>query len=59
MTIVQPIVKPNTDAMLAHLDHLFGGYLDGYHDGLIELAWTDTRPDDAGKYRLRRAALRH
>src|SRR6516162_1384135 len=24
MTIVQPILKPNTEAMLAHVDHLFG-----------------------------------
>jgi hypothetical protein len=57
MTIVQPIVKPNTDAMLAHLDHLFGGYLDGYHDGLIELSWTATMPDQNGKYALKYARL--
>lgn len=43
--------------MTAHVDHLFGGYLDGCHDGLIELAWTDTRPDDAGRYRLKNAKL--
>lgn len=43
--------------MTAHVDHLFGGYLDGCHDGLIELAWTDTRPDEAGRYRLKNAKL--
>ena len=34
-------LRPNGDQMLRHLSHLFGGPLDGYHDGLIELAWTD------------------
>ena len=28
--------------MREHLEHMFGGYLDGFHDGLIELAWTET-----------------
>ena len=55
--VVQPILRPNAELMLAHLDHLFGGYLDGYHDGLIELAWTDTQPDKNGKHSLRHARL--
>jgi hypothetical protein len=55
--VVQPILRPKADLMLAHVDHLFGGYLDGYQDGLIELAWTDTVPDQDGKYRLRHARL--
>jgi hypothetical protein len=42
--------------MRAHLEHLFGGYLDGCHEGLVELAWTDTRPVE-GKYALRHAGL--
>jgi hypothetical protein len=29
MTIVQPILKPNTEAMLAHVDHLFGWVTQG------------------------------
>lgn len=42
--------------MRQHVDHLFGGYLDGYHDGKIELCWTDTQPDPAtGKHNLRHA----
>jgi hypothetical protein len=42
--------------MRRHVDHLFGGYLDGYHDGKIELCWTDTAPDPAtGKHNLRHA----
>ena len=49
--------SPNAAAMRAHLEHLFGGYLDGFHDGLIELAWTDTRPDKNGRYALRHAAM--
>jgi RecA-family ATPase len=55
--VVQPILRPNAELMLAHLDHLFGGFLDGYHEGLIELAWTDTRPNEGGKYSLRHARL--
>lgn len=53
--VVQPIFTPDTEAMRAHVEHLFGGYLDGCHDGLIELAWTDTRPDADGRYRLSNA----
>jgi RecA-family ATPase len=53
---VQSILTPDTVAMRAHLEHLFGGYLDGCHEGLVELAWTDTKPID-GKYALRHARL--
>ena len=49
--------SPNAAAMRQHLEHLFGGYLDGCHDGLIELAWTDTQPDKTGRYPLRHAAM--
>lgn len=38
--------------MRRHLEHLFGGDLDGLHEGLIELAWTDTSDGS-----LRHAAL--
>jgi len=54
--VVHPIFTPDMDAMRAHLEHLFGGYLDGCHEGLVELAWTDTKPID-GKYALRHARL--
>lgn len=49
---VQPILSPDAAAMRQHLEHLFGGDLDGAHDGLIELAWTD-----GSDGRLRHAAL--
>jgi RecA-family ATPase len=49
--------QPNVTAMRQHVEHLFGGWLDGYHDGLIELAWTETTPDAAGRYRLKHARL--
>lgn len=39
---MQPSMKPNAELMYQHLEHLFGGFLDGCHDGLIEIAWTDT-----------------
>lgn len=55
--VVQPIFTPDVAAMRQHVEHLFGGYLDGCHDGLIELSWTDTRPDQAGRYRLANAKL--
>lgn len=55
--MVAPILTPNQDDMLAHLEHLFGGYLDGCQDGLIELAWTDPAPKEDGRYPLRHAEL--
>lgn len=54
---VQPIMQPNADLMLEHVEHLFGGFLDGYQEGLIELAWTTTKPDAGGRYRLTNARL--
>jgi hypothetical protein len=38
---VRPILEPDAGQMLCHLEHLFGGDLDGCHEGLIELAWSD------------------
>jgi hypothetical protein len=52
-----PTLVPNRADMRAHVEHLFGGYLDGHHDGRLELAWTDTMPDAAGRYRLAHAAF--
>ncbi len=40
---VRPIVEPDAEQMLRHVQHLFGGDLDGCHEGRIELAWTDFR----------------
>jgi hypothetical protein len=54
---VHTLFVPDADAMRDHLDHLFGGYLDGMHDGLIELAWTDTKPGQDGRYSLRHAMM--
>ncbi len=55
--VVTSMFKPGIEAMQQHVEHLFGGYLDGCHDGLIELAWTDTKPDAGGRYRLNNAKL--
>ena len=30
--VVQPLFAPIMDTMRAHVEHLFGGYLDGCHD---------------------------
>lgn len=40
---VSPMFKPDEAAMLRHLEHLFGGNLDGKHEGKIEIAWRDER----------------
>lgn len=55
--VVTPILQPDASAMQAHIEHLFGGFLDGCQEGLVELAWTDTRPDESGRYRLKNARL--
>jgi hypothetical protein len=54
---IHSLMRPNPEVMMRHLDHLFGGYLDGYHDGLIELAWTQSHPDAGGRYKLTHAQL--
>ncbi|MBM3555581.1 MAG: hypothetical protein FJX47_08515 [Alphaproteobacteria bacterium] len=36
-----PAVEPAPERMLRHLEHLYGGFLDGCQNGRIELAWTD------------------
>jgi hypothetical protein len=51
---VVALLQPDKDAMMLHLEHLFGGFLDGCHDGLIELAWTN--PVDG---KLKHAELFH
>lgn len=48
----QPIFAPNAETMREHVEHLFGGYLAGCQEGLIELAWTD-----ATTHALRHASL--
>lgn len=41
MTTLAPISEPNAQAMLRHVELVFGGGFDGALDGLVELAWTD------------------
>lgn len=40
---VASILEPDTEAMRRQLEHVFHGDLDGTHEGLIELAWSDAR----------------
>jgi hypothetical protein len=40
---VQPMIEPDPEQMRRHVGHLFEGFLDGCHEGKIELAWTDGR----------------
>jgi hypothetical protein len=49
---VQPMIEPDAEQMRRHVAHLFEGFLDGCHEGRIELAWTDGRDR-----RLRHAAI--
>ena len=55
--VVSPIREPDAELMRQHLLHLFGGDLDGCHDGLIEIAWTRPTPDEKGRHPLDYAAL--
>ena len=53
MAEVVPVIKPEPDVMFTHLCHLFDGDLDGYHDGLFEIAYTDSsNPKAPSKARL-------
>ena len=52
MSNVQPMYEPDPVQMRRHVGHLFEGWLDGCHEGRIELAWTDGRDG-----RLRHAAI--
>jgi hypothetical protein len=52
MTNVKPMIEPDPAQMRRHVGHLFEGWLDGCHEGKIELAWTDSQD---GK--LRHAAI--
>src|SRR5262245_58780677 len=47
------VVRPDRKVMLEHIEFVFGDWLDGHHEGLIELAWTDSEPP----YALRHARL--
>jgi len=40
---IQPIFEPDAAQMRRHVGHLFEGWLDGCHEGRIELAWTDAQ----------------
>jgi hypothetical protein len=55
--VVSPIREPDAELMRQHLLHLFGGDLDGCHDGLIEIAWTRPTPDEKGRHSLDGASL--
>ena len=41
MSNVAPMLEPDAAMMRRHVGHLFEGWLDGCHEGRIELAWTD------------------
>ena len=51
-----PSFEPDPDAMRQHLEGLFAETFDR-PDGLIELAWTDPKPDVSGRYKLSHARL--
>lgn len=50
------IFEPNPDAMRQQIEILFAETFD-QPDGLIELAWTDPKPDSSGRYKLSHARL--
>lgn len=56
-TNVEPMLEPNLEQMQAHLEHLFGGDLHGYHDGLIEIARQANMPNASGRFPVNHAEL--
>jgi hypothetical protein len=40
---ISPDLVPDLEQMRRHVEHLFGGFLDGCHEGRVELAWSDPR----------------
>ena len=57
--MVAPVndLVPDRAAMIAHLEHLFGGFIEDA-DGLIEIAWTADKPHPVnGKYALQHTRL--
>lgn len=56
-TNVEPMLEPNIEEMQAHLEHLFGGDLHGYHDGLIEIARQANVPNASGRFPVNHAEL--
>lgn len=48
-------LEPDRASMLRHLEHLFGGDLDGCQNGWIELAWNRPTKNAEGKYPLENA----
>ena len=40
---VHSLVEPDRDMMRAHVEHLFGDWLDGCHDGQIEVVYSDAK----------------
>lgn len=51
MTAVETL-EPNEQEVREFLDFLFGGDLGGRHDGVVEIAWTSSQPDRAGRHPL-------
>lgn len=41
MSDILPDLVPDHEQMRRHVEHLFGGWLDGCHSGRVELAWSD------------------
>lgn len=47
-----PNLEPDRDAMLRHLEQVFGGAYEGAIDGLIELAWIDPQTGSLSRGQL-------
>jgi hypothetical protein len=50
--MVTPLFKPNQDAMMEMVNHLFGDVPAAYGDGLVELAWRDVATGKLNNGRL-------
>ena len=49
---IRPDLRPDVKAIRTHLERLFGGFLDGHHNGMVEIGWTANKPTKDGRYPL-------
>ena len=52
MQIDAKALEPDAGQMFKHLEHLFGGWLDGAQDGLIEICWRDAKSGNLSRAQL-------
>ncbi len=52
MQIDAKTLEPDAEQMFNHLEHLYGGWLDGAQDGLVEICWRDAKSGKLSRAQL-------